>query len=386
MNKYTYAIVRLYLKSASIEVPDMPGMPRLAVQPDIGVDIQTDVKPAWAGHVECTLTVSLHGKLKDKTMFLTEVAQAGVFKVAARDKAELADFAKHAAAETLFPYARRHLASLAISAGFQPVVLDHIDFAALLGQLTRLAKTTPRTAAQKAQREPLPGAGATPSKEATRPPAQQQAAALHERRDATIANVTPYPQSAGARAEPSSTRSQPETPSARLVSAGSRRWLTLSSVACVIAVVAAWQISRSPSSQSTSARPRTAAAPIQRATDVQRQKLLARGEQIIAASRARIADQVQSAYTLELGTVPAADSIPALETLATKRALLVEGRSDGTLAILYGIFPNALLAEAAQAELPTQFPPALVVRRRVLRLEDVGQQTGSSRDPDAPAR
>jgi preprotein translocase subunit SecB len=93
MSTTPYSIARLYLKSASIEVPDMARLPRLAVQPEIGADFQTDVKPAWAGHIECILTISLHGKLNGKTMFMIEVGQAGVFKVPQGNTQEIARFA-----------------------------------------------------------------------------------------------------------------------------------------------------------------------------------------------------------------------------------------------------------------------------------------------------
>lgn len=52
--------------------------------------------------------------------------------------------------------------------------------------------------------------------------------------------------------------------------------------------------------------------------------LLERGERIIAASHARLTDQAEIAYTLELGTVSSADTVPAPESLPIQRALFVD--------------------------------------------------------------
>jgi hypothetical protein len=118
-------------------------------------------------------------------------------------------------------------------------------------------------------------------------------------------------------------------------------------------------------------------APAKLAAEQEKQKLLERGEQIIAASHARLADQAETAYTLQLGTIASADAVPALEGLPIRRALFVDRKADGSLAVLYGIFPDASSAQAAESELALQFPAGLTLRKRVVRLGGEEQQNGN---------
>ena len=367
MSTNSYRIARLYLKSASIEVPDMARVPRLAVQPDIGVDFQTDVKPAWAGHIECTLTISLHGKLNGKTMFMIEVGQAGVFKVPAGTTEQIARFAKVKATEVLFPYARKHLAAMAVSAGFQPVILDHADFGALLSKLTK----QPKPALQPvADRNPsVQAAGRTPtlSVQHARPIAKQSPGGAQT----LNAPIASGPASA---APPAAARSRPTMLPLPAALRQARPLAVVSIIALFAAACAIWIWPGRAGPVAASARPAASIAAIP-AAERKKQDLIERGERIIAASQARLADQARNAFTLELGTISSADAIPALEGLALQRALFVDRRADGSLAVLYGIFPEASLALAAESELTHQFPAALALRTQVLRLGDANQQS-----------
>ncbi len=375
MSKRAYSIVRLYIKSASIEVPDMSGVPQLAVQPDIGVDFQTDVQPAWARHIECVLTISLHGKLNGKTMFMIEVGQAGIFQVTPFNNEEIARFAKHTAAEVLFPYARGHLAAFAVSAGFQPIVLDHVDFGALLDSVAHRSKATSPAPAANKRLEHLAVAGAEQNTEPAQAPGPRRPAPVDPPAapDPRAMSAAPATYSAGSVATSQQADAPPPEKAAlaRIAATRTQARLALSVIVLVAAAGGIWRWSGDSALVVETPPARVATIPILRGPD--RQELLKRGEQIIAASRARIADQAESAFTLELGTVSAPDALPALEGLPTQRALLIDRRADGALAILYGIFPSAALAEAAAAELPEPLPAVVTRRTRVLRLGEVRQ-------------
>lgn len=369
MSTISYSIARLYLKSASIEVPDMASLPRLAVQPDIGVDFQTDVKPAWAGHVECVLTISLHGRLNGKTMFMIEVAQAGVFKLPPGTAQDIVRFAKETAAQVLFPYARKHLAAMAVSAGFQPVILDHTDFGALLNKLANQPKPARQPAAES--RAASPATIPTPPARQAQPAATQSPAAAKPQ-------GLPAAPAARAASAPSAPRPEPTptqnaapprstTPSVPRTPRHASPLVAASIIIFFAAACAIWLWPRGPEPAAAPA-PLAASVPAKLAAEREKRQLLERGERIIAASHARLADQADTAYTLELGTLASADAVPALESLQTQRALFVDRRADGSLAVLYGIFPDAALARAAVSELALQFPPALTLRKQVVRL------------------
>ena len=123
-----YRILRIYLKGASTEVPDMANVARQAISPHVGVDMQTLANPAGPGAMECVLRIALHARLDGKTIFLIEVSVAGVFELDINNMEDAQRFVRKIAPSVLFPFARRDLASLTVAAGFQPVLLDHIDF------------------------------------------------------------------------------------------------------------------------------------------------------------------------------------------------------------------------------------------------------------------
>lgn len=133
-----HSVVRIYVKNASVEVPNMARMPKFAVRPDITVDLQINAQPAWENHLECSLGISLHARLNGMTLFLMEIEQCGLFLMHDTKLALLHNFVRETAQSVLFPYARKHLANLAVDAGFQPVILDPINF----GQLLRNANVS----------------------------------------------------------------------------------------------------------------------------------------------------------------------------------------------------------------------------------------------------
>ena len=124
-----YKILRVYLKGASVEVPHMADLPRQTISPDIGVDMQTEAAPAWPGALECVLRISLHARLKGKTVFLIEVSEAAVFELDLTNMEDAHRFVRQVAPSVLFPFARKDLASLAIEGFsvkyFTPLLSGH---------------------------------------------------------------------------------------------------------------------------------------------------------------------------------------------------------------------------------------------------------------------
>lgn len=138
-----HSVVRIYVRSASVEVPNMSRLPRYAVQPSIDVGLVVNAHPVWAEHLECSLGISLHAKLNGMTMFLMEIVQCGLFLMHETDPRRLNEFVRETAQSVLFPYARKYLAALAVDAGFQPLILDPIDFGDLLAKATQRFQIAP---------------------------------------------------------------------------------------------------------------------------------------------------------------------------------------------------------------------------------------------------
>lgn len=124
-----FGIEKIYLKDLSLEVPSAPQIFLERESPQIEINVHNGAGPLdQAGLYEAVLTVTVTAKLKDKTVFLVEVAQAGIFQILNLPAAELDAVLGVLCPNTLLPYAREAVASVMVRAGFPPVVLQHMNF------------------------------------------------------------------------------------------------------------------------------------------------------------------------------------------------------------------------------------------------------------------
>lgn len=124
-----FGIEKIYLKDMSLEVPSAPQIFLERESPQIEISVHNGVAPLdQAGLYEAVLTVTVTAKLQDKTVFLVEVAQAGIFQILNLPAAELDAVLGVLCPNTLLPYAREAVASLMARAGFPPVLLQHMNF------------------------------------------------------------------------------------------------------------------------------------------------------------------------------------------------------------------------------------------------------------------
>jgi preprotein translocase subunit SecB len=130
-----FNIGRLYLKDVSFESPNTPEVfSEQVANPDIQLNLRTSQRNLANGFVEVALHVTVHAKTGDKTVFLIEVEQAGAFQVVGYSADEARAIIGIACPNTLFPYAREIVSSLAQHGGFPNLYLQPIDFASLYAQ------------------------------------------------------------------------------------------------------------------------------------------------------------------------------------------------------------------------------------------------------------
>jgi len=126
-----FGIEKIYLKDLSLEVPNAPQIFLERENPEIEINVHNGATPLdEAGLYEAVLTVTVTAKLKEKTVFLVEVAQAGIFQIRNVPQAELDAVLGVLCPNTLLPYARETVAGLMTRAGFPPVLLQHMNFEA----------------------------------------------------------------------------------------------------------------------------------------------------------------------------------------------------------------------------------------------------------------
>lgn len=125
-----FTIEKIYLKDLSLEIPNAPQIFLEIANPQVEISVHNGATPLdqAAGLYEAVLTVTVTAKHKEKTVFLVEVAQAGIFRILNLPPAELDAVLGVLCPNTLLPYARETVAGLLMRAGFPPVVLQHMSF------------------------------------------------------------------------------------------------------------------------------------------------------------------------------------------------------------------------------------------------------------------
>ena len=139
-----FLIQRVYLKEASLEQPNSPGI--LLEQEQPAVDIQLGVEAAQAaeGVYEVSVTATVTTKVKDKTVFLVEVKQAGIFEIRNLPPEQMGPIMGIACPQIVYPYLRGNVADVVQRGGFPPVHLAEINFQAMYEQQQAEAAAVPQ--------------------------------------------------------------------------------------------------------------------------------------------------------------------------------------------------------------------------------------------------
>lgn len=129
-----FQLQKLYTKDVSFEIPNAPQVFQEDGQVEIKMNLAQKVETLAENVHEVNLTVTVTASLGEKTAYLVEVQQAGIFSIAGLD-----DQSQHAAINTLcphtlFPYARRVITDLVAEGGFPPLVLQPINFDQIYAQ------------------------------------------------------------------------------------------------------------------------------------------------------------------------------------------------------------------------------------------------------------
>ena len=129
------AIIKIYLKDFSFESPQTPDIFRRGDwQPKTNLNLRSAHTSVDGDHHEIVLTITIEAKEEDKTCFLIELQQAGLFEIAGYEGEELQAVVGSFCPNILFPYARESIASLIQKGGFPEFVLQPINFDALYMQ------------------------------------------------------------------------------------------------------------------------------------------------------------------------------------------------------------------------------------------------------------
>ena len=138
------SIERIYVKDLSLENPGAPQSFQLTEAPQIEIGLRTRGEQIAPDVYECVLTLTVTARSADKTVFLIEAAQAGVFGIRGVQPHQLQPVLAIHCPTVLFPYARETIADATTRAGFPPVHLAPINFEMLYQQqLAQAASEVP---------------------------------------------------------------------------------------------------------------------------------------------------------------------------------------------------------------------------------------------------
>ena len=129
-----FQIQRVYLKEASLEQPNSPSILLEQEAPTVDIQLGVNAAPVAEGMFEVTVTATVQTKIKDKTVFLVEVTQAGIFEIRNLPQEQMSNMMGIACPHIVYPYLRGNVADLIQRGGFPPVHLSEINFQAMYEQ------------------------------------------------------------------------------------------------------------------------------------------------------------------------------------------------------------------------------------------------------------
>ena len=173
---------KIYVKDLSFESPKAPMVFTQNVSPQTQLNVRSSAQQVAPDTQEVTLTITVEAKDKDSTLFLAEVAQAGIFVIQGYTAEEQQILIGSFCPNTLYPFAREAIAELVAKGGFPQLLLQPLNFDAIFAQALqeRSARgNTPEKRTPPARSSSSSGTsgsssrstpGCTPAGPSTRPP------------------------------------------------------------------------------------------------------------------------------------------------------------------------------------------------------------------------
>mgnify|MGYP000293274152 CR=1 FL=1 len=141
-----FGIQKIYVKDISFEAPNSPQSFTEEWNPKSNLELNTNAQGIAEHTFEVVLSITLTVKNNDKTAYLVEVQQAGIFTIQGFGDSELRGMLGSFCPNILFPYAREAISDIVTRGGFPQMLLTPINFDALYQQ--HLQQQAAQTGAQ----------------------------------------------------------------------------------------------------------------------------------------------------------------------------------------------------------------------------------------------
>ena len=127
----TFQIEKIYVKDMSLEIPHSPKIFMEQVQPQLEVQINTSADNFQESFYEVAVSATVTAKVGERTLFLAEAVQAGIFQLRLTQPHELGPLLGIACPTLIYPYLRETVSDMISRGGFPPVILAPLNFEAL---------------------------------------------------------------------------------------------------------------------------------------------------------------------------------------------------------------------------------------------------------------
>ncbi|MBL4773217.1 MAG: protein-export chaperone SecB [Alcanivoracaceae bacterium] len=143
------SLQKIYVKDVSFETPNAPDIFNEKGQPEIKMNLNQKVKKLADDTYEVVLAITVTCKIQDKTAYLAEVHQTGIFGLVNFDENVLHQTLGSYCPGVLFPYARQTISDLVMNGGFQPLLLQPVNFDQLYAQQMQQAQQQSESATKQ---------------------------------------------------------------------------------------------------------------------------------------------------------------------------------------------------------------------------------------------
>ncbi|HNQ04666.1 MAG TPA: protein-export chaperone SecB [Thiobacillaceae bacterium] len=123
-----FNIEKIYIKDLSVEVPNAPAVFLEREAPQMEMQLNTQSAPLENGIYETVLSITITAKIQDRTAFLVELKQAGIFRIQNIPQEAMEPALGVGCPNILFPYAREAVSDAVLKAGFPPLMLQPVNF------------------------------------------------------------------------------------------------------------------------------------------------------------------------------------------------------------------------------------------------------------------
>lgn len=129
-----FAIQKLFIKDLSFESPNSPNVFTEKWEPTVDINLSSNASKAPQDLFEVAITVTVTVKNNDKTAYLVEATQVGIFGVKGFPEQEMGPLLGSFCPSILFPYLREVVSDVVTKGGFPPMMLNPVNFDALYAQ------------------------------------------------------------------------------------------------------------------------------------------------------------------------------------------------------------------------------------------------------------